>query len=74
MARAASIRWQELPAAPVLEHEIWKLQDMNAALANTNETYRQTAGAGDVETIEAIVGARMARFGYGHFSCEPSAE
>lgn len=74
MARAASIRWQELPAAPVLEHETWKLQDMNAALANTNETYRQTAGAGDVETIEAIVGARMARFGYGHFSCEPSAE
>jgi Sulfotransferase domain. len=67
LAGGAGIRLQELPDAPVLPHETWKLQDMNAALANTNDSYRLTASAGDVDRIESIVGGKMRQYGYGHF-------
>ncbi len=66
-ADSGRIRPQGLPAAPTLPSETWKLQDMSVALTNTNESYRQTASAGDVERIESIVGDKMRPYGYGHF-------
>jgi hypothetical protein len=61
-------------ASLALPSEAWKLEDSARDVVNTNESYRESLPAADVERIESIVGERMRQHGYGHFACAPSGK
>ena len=61
-------------ASLALPSETWKLEDSTRDMINTNEYYRESLPAADVERIESIVGERMRQYGYDHFACARSGK
>lgn len=56
--------YKQAAANLILPHETWKQKDKERDFTDTNDTYRGKFSEEDARAIEAIVGEKMAQYGY----------